>query len=54
MIVIKVFKDDINSGLKSVNVSLSITTALMPWLLNEVDSGALALIFSLLIIPDAH
>jgi hypothetical protein len=46
------YNRDKNFGLKSINSSLSITTALRPWLLYDLESGALALNLSVLIIPD--
>ena len=36
MIIFKVFKNNINFRLKSANVSLSITPALMPGLLDDL------------------
>jgi hypothetical protein len=54
MKVIELFKNNKNYGLKSINGSLSITTALRPWLLNDLKPGALALNISLLINPDTH
>jgi hypothetical protein len=43
---------DKDYGLKSINNSLSITTALRPWLLDDLKSRALALNFTLIIIQD--
>ena len=41
---IRVYIRNKNFGLKSINGSLSITTALRPWLLNDLNTRALALI----------
>jgi len=54
MIVIEVFTRNTDFGLKSVNVSLLITTDLSPWLLSGLKNWALALNCSLLIIPDTQ
>jgi hypothetical protein len=54
MKVIEVFTNNINFGLKSTNVSLSIIPALRPGLINDLKNWALALNFSLLIIPDTQ
>jgi len=54
MIDLDKYTKDKNFGLKSINDSLSLTTALRPWLINNLKYRALALNMSFLIIPDAH
>jgi hypothetical protein len=51
---IVVLTGNINFGLKSVIFSITITTALRPWLLNNLIHRVLALNSYILIIPDIH
>ena len=51
---IEVYFKKRNFGLKSINISLSITPALMPGLVKNQIHWALALNLALLIIPDTH
>lgn len=54
LIIFKVFTMNTYYGLKSTNVSLSITPGLSPGLLNVLGNRALAQNSSLLLIPDTQ